>query len=100
MRDPQFWEEPEEFIPERFLQKIDMETKLVKKDMFVPYGMGRRICMGESLAKDTLFIFFTNLVKYLEFNNPVSHELPNPNNYTEGFTIIPKPYFVSIECRN
>ena len=52
----EFGEEPEEFRPERFLEKVDMETKLVKKDMFVPCGMGRRICMGESLAKDTLFL--------------------------------------------
>ena len=92
----EFGEEPEEFRPERFLEKVDMETKLVKKDMFVPYGMGRRTCMGESLAKDSIFIFFTNLVKYLKLNTPVSHELPNPNNYTEGFIIIPKPYYVSI----
>ena len=75
MRD--FSEEPEEFRPERFLEKVDMETKLVKKDMFVPYGMVRIMCMEESLAKDTLFIFFTNLAKYLKFNTPVSHDLPH-----------------------
>jgi len=100
MSDPKYWKEPVEFRPERFLERVDVDTKLVKKEMFVPYGMGRRICMGESLAKDTLFIFFTNLVKSLKFTNPASYPAPNPASYTEGFTIIPKPYYVNIECRN
>ena len=100
MSDLKYWKEPVEFHPERFLEMVDVDTKLVKKEMFVPYGMGRRICMGESLAKDTLFLFFTNLVKSLKFTNPASHPAPDPANYTEGFTIIPKPYYVSIECRN
>ena len=99
MSDREYWEDPEEFRPERFLMIVDNETRLVKKEMFVPYGMGRRICMGESLAKDTLFIFFTNLVKHLRFSNPVNHPPPSPDRYIEGFTIIPCPFYVTITSR-
>ena len=31
----------------------------------MPYGFGRRVCLGESLAKDTLRIFFATLVKHI-----------------------------------
>ena len=99
MKDSDHWKDPEMFRPERFLEKTEMGLKVSKKERFVPYGIGRRICMGESLAKDTLFIFVTTLLKHLKFENPVSHPSPDPENYTEGFTIIPQPYYVNIKCR-
>ena len=99
MNDPHYWGDPDKFRPERFLETVEGETRLVKKDLFVPYGMGRRVCMGESLAKDTLFIFFTNLVKNLKFSNPVHQPKPSPDNFTEAFTIIPHPYYVTITTR-
>ena len=100
MRDPEVWKDPNMFRPERFLEEKESSLRLIKKEMFVPYGIGRRICMGESLAKDTLFIFFTNLVKNLKFENPVNHPNPDPENHTAGFTVIPHPYYVNIKCRN
>ena len=100
MKDPDYWEDPHMFRPERFLEKTDEGLKNVKRDRFVPYGMGRRVCMGESLAKDTLFIFITTLVKHLKFGNPLNHPNPDPDQFTEGFTVIPKPYYVQISSRN
>ena len=100
MRDPNYWENPNDFAPDRFLETVDGEQKLVRREMFVPYGLGKRSCMGEALAKDTLLIFFTNLVKSLKFSPPSYHPFPDPNNYTAGFTIIPKAFHVNIECRN
>ena len=99
MKDPDHWEDPLMFHPERFLEKIDGGLKVLKKERFVPYGIGRRVCMGESLAKDTLFIFVTTLVKNLKFENPVNHPKPDPENYTDGFTVIPHPYHVELICR-
>ena len=50
----------------RFLEKTDSGSRrLIKKERFVPYGFGRRVCLGESLAKDTLRIFFATLVKHI-----------------------------------
>ena len=49
----------------RFLEKCDGGVRLVKREQFVPFGFGRRVCMGEALAKDTLLIFFATLVKQL-----------------------------------
>ena len=99
MKDPDHWENPDMFRPERFLEKTEEGLKVCKNERFVPYGIGRRICMGESLAKDTLFIFVTTLIKNLTFENPVAHPKPDPENYTEGFTLIPHPYYVQIKRR-
>ena len=99
MKDPDHWEDPLMFRPERFLDETEMGLEVNKRERFVPYGMGRRICMGESLAKDTLFIFVTTLIKNLKFENPIKHPKPDPENYTDGFTVIPKPYHVKMICR-
>merc|ERR1719470_133698 len=53
--------------------------------------------MGEALAKDTLLIFFATLVKQLRFEKPENHKEPDPNDFTDGFTIIPKPFYVNIK---
>ena len=62
----------------------------------VPFGLGRRICMGMSLASDTLFIFMTTLVKSLRFDNPLPQPKPDPANFTDDITVISHPYYVNI----
>ena len=49
----------------RFLENCEAGVRLVKKEQFVPFGFGRRVCMGEALAKDTLLIFFATLIKQI-----------------------------------
>ena len=100
MKDPKYWEDPLSFRPERLLEKTDAGWKVVKRERFVPYGIGRRICMGESLARDTLFIFVTTLLKSLKFENPDNHPSPDPDNFSQGFTLIPHPFHVKIVSRN
>ncbi|XP_060116735.1 cytochrome P450 2W1-like [Heteronotia binoei] len=65
--DPRHWETPHEFNPSHFL---DPEGQFVKKDAFVPYSLGRRNCMGESLAKMELFLFFAGLLQKFTFQPP------------------------------
>ena len=89
MKDPDVWPEAEQFNPERFLETDQSQTgvKFKKQEQFVPFGMGRRICMGETLARDTLFIFTTTLIKNLKFENPNNFPKPDPRNFTDGFTV-------------
>ena len=61
--------------------------------------MGRRISAGESLATSELFIFFVMLLQRLKFGPPVNHPVPNVEEYTAGFTNIPKPFYLSISSR-
>ena len=52
-QDPQVFHNPESFDPERFR---DVDGKIRKIDQFTPFGIGKRICMGESLSKNEAFI--------------------------------------------
>ncbi|XP_075871408.1 cytochrome P450 2K1-like [Nelusetta ayraudi] len=65
--DENEWEEPRRFHPAHFLDK---DGKFVKRDAFMPFSAGRRVCMGEGLAKMELFIFFTTLLQHFRFSPP------------------------------
>jgi cytochrome P450 len=45
--NPEYWENPEEFNPDRF---EDNEKELRRKGVFLPFGMGSRICLGAEFA--------------------------------------------------
>ena len=78
---------------------LDEEGKFSKPDYFVPFGHGKRMCLGEPLAKAELFIFFVALVKNFRFS-AVEGEIPDPHNYSAGFTKSPRDFPVFLVRRN
>ena len=62
--DKDHWGDPEVFRPERFL---DDAGKFRPDEYSLPFGIGRRRCLGESLARMENFLFFTNLFKAFQF---------------------------------
>ncbi|CAN6167100.1 unnamed protein product [Urochloa humidicola] len=59
-RDPAVWDAPEEFRPERFLEtKIDMRGQDFE---LLPFGSGRRMCPGYSLALRVMALGLANLI--------------------------------------
>ena len=77
--DPEFWERPEDFCPDRFLDSTG--TMLRDIPHFFPFSIGKRVCLGESLARVELFLFFTILVKNFQFLPARNQPLPDPTNY-------------------
>ena len=66
-RDPALWDEPETFKPERF---INEDGELDIPQWWIPFGVGRRACFGEQLARQELFLVFTTLMRSFTFMPP------------------------------
>lgn len=62
--DTHYFDEPEKFKPERFL---DSAGVFKKRPELNPFGMGKRTCLGENLARYELFLIFTTLLQKYDF---------------------------------
>ncbi|XP_044044851.1 cytochrome P450 2U1 [Siniperca chuatsi] len=94
-RDPTVWDNPDSFNPARFL---DDEGRLLRKECFIPFGIGRRVCMGEQLAKMELFLTVTILLQAFKFRLPEG-EPPPPLHGRFGLTLAPCPFTVCVSLR-
>ncbi|XP_076471536.1 cytochrome P450 2U1-like isoform X2 [Babylonia areolata] len=90
LHDPEVWPQPEVFRPERF---IGEDGKLVKVDHFLPFSLGRRVCLGESLARMELFLYLTSMVQHFRFLPPEDGQLPSLEGDI-GLVHVPKPFLV------
>lgn len=77
--NPEWWKNPEEFRPERFLQEDSAAEAVVggKVDFrFMPFGVGRRSCPGIILALPILSLVIAKLVVNFEITPPLgSHNI-------------------------
>ncbi|EFN74585.1 Cytochrome P450 18a1 [Camponotus floridanus] len=99
--DPKLWDEPEVFRPSRFLSS---EGKICKPEYFMPFGVGRRMCLGEVLARMEIFLFFGSLMHTFDLSLPEGASLPSLRG-NAGITISPDPFKVcflqrdfNVEC--
>ncbi|XP_077862887.1 cytochrome P450 1A5-like [Saccoglossus kowalevskii] len=77
---------------ERFL---DADGKLLPHpDSFMPFSAGRRVCMGEALAKNELFLLFASVFQHYTFKVPTDGEKPCLKTHCVGQVIRVCPYEV------
>ncbi|KAI7815650.1 cytochrome p450 [Rhyzopertha dominica] len=86
--DPLYWRDPLAFRPERHIKngKIFFEEK-----HFAPFGYGKRRCLGESLAKATIFLIFTALLHNFHLKLAPGEPEPSLDGY-DGVVLSPKPF--------
>ncbi|ELU02917.1 hypothetical protein CAPTEDRAFT_100001 [Capitella teleta] len=63
--DEDFWENPFEFQPERFLGDDGgvVPASHPNRRHLMPFGAGPRVCLGEALAKSRLFLVIASLMQ-------------------------------------
>ncbi|XP_055683659.1 cytochrome P450 306a1 [Lutzomyia longipalpis] len=57
--NPQIWNNPEDFSPERF---IDANGQFQASQHLIPFQTGKRICLGEELARMLMFLTVGNIL--------------------------------------
>ncbi|XP_026776880.3 cytochrome P450 2C23 [Pangasianodon hypophthalmus] len=94
LQDKEHWKHPDTFNPENFL---DENGQFCKNEFFLPFSLGPRVCLGESLARTELFIFFTSLLQRLRFSWP--HDAP-PIDMNGSMGVVRMPYPFHMICRS
>lgn len=65
---PELWDEPTAFKPERFIQN----GHIVKPDHFLPFGAGRRSCMGYKMVQFLSFSVLVNFMQHFDMRPPAN----------------------------
>ncbi|XP_052768718.1 cytochrome P450 2C15-like [Mya arenaria] len=95
--DPKIWGDPETFRPERFL---DDSGNIVRRDEFMAFMIGKRSCVGESLARMEMFLFLSALVQNFKFESPPGTEISFAATDGQfGSAHCPKPYKIVAKAR-
>ncbi|KAJ3526568.1 hypothetical protein NMY22_g10111 [Coprinellus aureogranulatus] len=61
MHDPETFEDPFEFKPERYLKDGEIDPSVPDAEL-AAFGFGRRICPGRHFSNDALFLFTASLL--------------------------------------
>ena len=95
-RSARFFPDPLQFRPERFL---DGDGKFQADKNVIPFSVGKRQCLGESLARNELFLFLTGFLQNYSFRFPEGHQQHLEQDPDSVFVRSPKPYKVIPERR-
>ncbi|KAI0237362.1 Cytochrome P450 2U1 [Lamellibrachia satsuma] len=86
--DPTMWKDPLTFNPGRWLDENNM---LKNNPAFMPFCVGSRKCLGDSLAKMEMFLFMTTLLQRFDFRI-VDADNPPSTDGIQGITRSPHKY--------
>ena len=91
MHDPEHFPEPSQFEPERYLTtETNGNVKFTPHPRVIPFCVGKRKCLGEPLARMTLYKFFTTILQKYEIVS--GQDAPILDDRNDSFVCGPKSY--------
>lgn len=63
----ELWKDPSSFIPDRFVNDDGTEVNKLEGEKVLIFGMGRRRCIGEVIARNEVFLFLAIIIQNLHF---------------------------------
>lgn len=90
------WGDPGEFRPDRFLGPSGLLNKELTEKVLI-FGMGKRRCLGDRIARLEMFIFLTTLLHGRRIKNVPEQELDLSTDF--GLTMKPRPYRITMSSR-
>ncbi|XP_058527973.1 cytochrome P450 2C14-like isoform X3 [Ochotona princeps] len=92
LNDNKEFPNPEEFDPGHFLDK---SGNFKKSDYFLPFSTGKRVCVGEGLARMELFLFLTSILQNFKLKSQVDPEHIDTTPLVSGIGRVPRFYKLS-----
>ncbi|KAL0761481.1 hypothetical protein Bca101_077631 [Brassica carinata] len=87
-RDPNCWANPDEFIPERFIDNpIDYKGQHFE---LLPFGGGRRICPGMATGMTIVELGLLNVLYFFDWSLPDGMTIEDINMEEAGAFVIAK----------
>lgn len=94
--DPSQFVTPKEFNPEHFL---DDNKSFKKSPAFMPFSAGRRLCLGESLARMELFLYLTAILQSFTLQPLGAPEDIDLTPLSSGLGNLPRPFQLRVLAR-
>ncbi|XP_044844345.1 cytochrome P450 2F3-like isoform X3 [Mauremys mutica] len=88
-KDPTQFKDPATFDPAHFL---DPSGGFRKQDAFMAFSTGKRVCLGEGLARMELFLFFTSTLQRFALSPLARPQDLDVSPLVSGLGNVPRPY--------
>lgn len=96
-QDERAFKDASEFKPERFLNEDGQFS--VKLDKSLPFGAGKRLCAGETFARNAYFLVASALMQNFNFKMPANEEMPGVSETITGVLRVVPDYWLHVESR-
>lgn len=86
------------FNPDRFISR---GTLCLRLDTSLPFGAGKRLCAGETFARNTMFLMLATILQNFNFSAPAGCTVPDPalEPHTTGIIKLPPDFWLKFEAR-
>ncbi|CAH4035727.1 probable cytochrome P450 304a1 [Pieris brassicae] len=95
--DKKTWGDPENFRPERFIKDGKLDVGL---DKSLPFGAGRRLCAGETFARQGMFLLLAMFMHSYHVSTVDGKPLKSRSKRIEGLISTRPEFWVRITPRN